>query len=106
MGMPGYFDIEIKSVLKNETYTRSIKFLGGCGLNWLTASYTFNKDELYQYDSELTEEDIKKSDELDRKFFAKIITETEHLLDGKYKVVYDSSKEGYKYTLYDDEKHL
>lgn len=103
--MSGYFYVEIKSILENETYTRSIKFLGGCGLTWLGASYTFNKDELYEYNSELTEEDIKKSDELDRKFFAELITETAHFLDGKYKVVYDTSKKGYKYTLYDEEKH-
>jgi hypothetical protein len=105
MGMPGYFYIEIKSSLENETYTRSIKFLGGRGLTWLSAAHTFNKDEKYEYKAELTEEDIKKCEELDRKFFAELITETSNFLDGKYKIVYDRSIEGYKYMLYDEEKH-
>lgn len=104
--MPGYFYIEIKSILENKTYTRSIKFLGGCGLTWLSAAHTFNKDEKYEYPSKLTEEDIKKSDELDRKFFAELITETAHFLDGKYKIVYDKSGDSYKYMLYNEEKHV
>jgi hypothetical protein len=105
MGMPGYFYIEIKSNLENETYTRSIQFLGGEGLTWLSAAHTFNKDDHYEYNKSLTEEQIKQSEECDRKFFAKLITNTVDLPDGRHKIVHDKDGSEYKYMLYNEEKH-
>jgi hypothetical protein len=105
MGMPGYFYIEIHSKLENETYTRSIKLVGGCGLTWLSAARTFTKDDDYEYSDKLTEEEIEKCNELDRKFFVELTTETAGFLDGIYKIVYDQSENGYKYMLYDEVKH-
>lgn len=103
MGMPGYFHIRISSTLENDTYTRSMKFLGGMGLTSLSASYYFEDNKTY-HDS-LTTEEVEQSKECERKFFARLVSDLIDLPDGKHKIVSDKVDDKYKYILYDKKNH-
>jgi hypothetical protein len=107
MGMPGYFFVEITSELKDEVYTRSIKFLGGRGLTWLAAAHNFSNERDPEIENKLTPEQIKQSDEYQRKYFLKLTRDFAHLDDGKHKIVYDipSGESEYRYITYDKIKH-